>query len=46
MIMGKVGWTVIIILGAALAADQYWNYGHYTDGAIAVLRQIQHSFGW
>jgi hypothetical protein len=44
--MGKVGWAAIIVVGAAFAADQYWNYGSYTDGTFSVLRQIRHSFGW
>jgi hypothetical protein len=44
--MGKFGWVVIFGLCAAFAADQYWNYGYYTDGAIAMLRQIRNSFGW
>jgi hypothetical protein len=44
--MGKFSWTVLVVLGAAFAADQYWNYGYYTDNAMNVLRQIQHSFGW
>jgi hypothetical protein len=44
--MGKLAWTAIFVFGAAFAADQYWNYGHYTDGTLAVMRQIRHSFGW
>lgn len=44
--MGKFGLTAIGILAAAFVADQYWNRGYYTDSALAVLRQIQHSFGW
>jgi len=44
--MGKFGWTAIGILVAAFVADQYWNYGYYTDSALAMLRQIRQSFGW
>jgi hypothetical protein len=44
--MGKFSWTAIIVFGAALAADQYWNFGKYTDATLTVLRQIRHSFGW
>jgi hypothetical protein len=44
--MGKFGWIAIGVLIAAFVADQYWNYGHYTDAALNVLRQIRHSFGW
>jgi hypothetical protein len=46
VVMGKLGWTAIFVLGAALAADQYWNFGRYTDAAIAMLRAIQRSFGF
>lgn len=44
--MGKFGWAVIVVLGAALAADQYLNYGYYTDSTLTVLGQIKRSFGW
>jgi len=44
--MGKLGWAAIFVFCAALAADQYFNYGYYTDGALAMLRQIRYSFGW
>jgi hypothetical protein len=44
--MGKLSWTAIFVLGAALAADQYWNYGYYTDGTMNMLGQIRRSFGW
>ena len=44
--MGKLGWTAIAVLGCAIAADQYLNYGYYTDGVLSALRQIRHSFGW
>jgi hypothetical protein len=43
--MGKFGWTVIAVLCAALAADRYFNYSYYTNGALAVLREIRHAFG-
>jgi hypothetical protein len=44
--MGKLGWTAVFVLGAAFAADHYYNYGFYTDGTMNMLRQIGHSFGW
>jgi hypothetical protein len=44
--MGKLGWAVVVVLGTAFAADQFWNYGYYTDGVLAILRQVRHSFGW
>jgi hypothetical protein len=43
--MGKGILTAVLIFGAAVAADQYYNFGYYTDGTLAMLRQIQHSFG-
>jgi hypothetical protein len=44
--MGKQSLVVIIIIACAIAADQYWNYGFYTDGTLRALHQIRHSFGW
>jgi hypothetical protein len=44
--MDKLGWLAIGVLAAAFAADQYWNFGKYTDATLHVLREIQHSFGW
>jgi hypothetical protein len=44
--MGKFGWSVVIILIGAVAADQYLNNGYYTDGTMTMLRQIRNSFGW
>jgi hypothetical protein len=44
--MGKFGWSVVTIVIGAVAADQYLNNGYYTDGAMAMLRQIRNSFGW
>jgi hypothetical protein len=44
--MGKLGLIATGVLAAALVADEYWNYGYYTDGAVAMLRHIRHSFGW
>jgi hypothetical protein len=35
-----------MVLAAAFAADQYWNYGYYTGNALSVLRHIRRSFGW
>ena len=36
--------AVLLVLGAA-QLDQYLTYGRYTDGTMAMLRQIRHSFG-
>jgi hypothetical protein len=44
--MDKLGWMAVGVLGAALAADQFLNYGYYTDATLATLRAIKHSFGW
>jgi hypothetical protein len=44
--MGKGIWSAIVALGAVVAADQYFNRGYYSESALAVLRQIRHSFGW
>ncbi len=44
--MGKFGWTVIFILCATLAADEYLYNGYFRDGAVSMLRQIEHGFGW
>jgi hypothetical protein len=44
--MGKPGLIAIVIFGAAIVADRYWNYGYYTDGAMILLREIRRSFGW
>ena len=44
--MGKLAWTAIFVFGAAFAADQYWNFGKYTDATLSVLHQIRYSFGW
>ncbi len=45
-VMGKLGWTAIFVIGAAVASDEYWNYGYFTDGTLEVLREIRHAFGW
>jgi hypothetical protein len=44
--MGKIGWPILIALCATVAADEYFNYGRYTDGVMATLRQVQHALGW
>jgi hypothetical protein len=41
----KIGVEQIEKALAAAAADQYWNYGYYTDGTLQVFRQIRHAFG-
>jgi hypothetical protein len=35
--------AVLLVLGAS-QLDQYYCHGRYTDGAMAMLRQIRHSF--
>ena len=42
--MGKLGWSAIIVLLAALMADQYFANGYYTDSGLAMLREIRYSF--
>ena len=42
--MGKLGWSAILILLAAVTADQYLNHGYYTDGTLAMIREIWYSF--
>jgi bacteriorhodopsin len=42
--MGKGILIAVLIIAAAVAADQYFKFGYYTDGTLAMLRQIQHSF--
>jgi hypothetical protein len=44
--MGKLGWTAVLVFCAAVAADQHFNYGRYTDGTLAMLREIRRAFGW
>ena len=45
--MGGKGFLIaILIVGAAVAADQYFNSGYFTDGAIAMFREIKRSFGF
>jgi len=45
--MGGKGFVIaIFIIGAAVAADQYFHSGHYTDGTLDMLRQIQQAFGF
>ena len=44
--MGKLGWTALVVVCAAVVADRYWNYGYYTDGALQVFREIRRGFGW
>jgi hypothetical protein len=40
-----MGWISVAGV-AAVAADKYFNYGYYTDGALLMLREIRRSFGW
>jgi len=45
--MGGKGFLIaIFIIGAAVAADQHFSSGYYTDGTLAMLRQIQQAFGF
>jgi hypothetical protein len=44
--MGKIGWPILIALCAAVAADEYFNYGRHTESTIATLRQVQTALGW
>jgi hypothetical protein len=42
--MGRFGLAVIFVFAAAIAADQYWNYGYYTDSTMSMLAHIKRSF--
>jgi hypothetical protein len=33
-------------LVAAVAADQYFNFGYYTDRSLSMLGQIKQAFGF
>ena len=44
--MGQFGWIVIAVLCAAWFADHYYNHDYFTDGALRMLREIRHAFGW
>jgi hypothetical protein len=35
---------VLLIIGVAVLADQYFANGFYTDSALSMLKQIRHSF--
>jgi hypothetical protein len=43
--MGKGISAAITALVALSLLDHYFYYGRYADAMLAVLRQIQHSFG-
>jgi len=43
---GKGFIVSIFIVGAAIAADEYFTSGYYTDGALAMLGQIRQAFGF
>ena len=36
--------TAVVLL-VAWQADKYFTYGKYSDAALAILRQMRHSFG-
>jgi hypothetical protein len=38
--------VAIVVIAAAVAVDEQYNFGHYTDGALLMLREIQRSFGY
>jgi hypothetical protein len=41
------GWVIaIVVIFAAIAADQYYYNGLHTDGLLRMFRQIRHSLGW
>ena len=42
--MIKLGSAALVALLAVIAADQYFYFGIYTDGVLALLRQVRHSF--
>ena len=36
--------TAVVLL-VAWQSDKYFTYGKYSDAALAILRQMRHSFG-
>ena len=45
--MGGKGFLIaILIIVAAVAADQHFNFGYYTDGSLSMLGQIKQAFGF
>ncbi|WP_256468894.1 hypothetical protein [Bradyrhizobium sp. 76] len=43
--MSKIGLVIFLVAAAAYAADQHWNYGHYTSSTVSVLRHAQRLLG-
>jgi hypothetical protein len=43
--MIKGTFIIAVVLLAASQFDQHFFYGRYTDAALAILRQMRHSFG-
>jgi hypothetical protein len=43
---GKGFLIAILTVGAAVVADEHYDFGHYTDGALSMLPEIRHSFGF
>ena len=43
---GKGILIAILMIGAGVAADEYYNFGYYTVGALSMLRELRHSFGF
>ena len=35
-----------VMMFSAVQLDQHYEGGFYTDGALAMVHQIRHSFGW
>jgi bacteriorhodopsin len=45
--MGGKGFLIaILMIVAAVTADQHFNFGYYTDGALAMLDLIKQAFGF
>jgi len=38
--------VVIGLLCIVWAIDHFYNYDYFSDGLLAMLRQMGHSFGW
>lgn len=36
----------LVIVAAVVIADEYFNWGRYTDAALVMLRNIERSFGF
>lgn len=43
--MFKGSFIAVVVLLVAWQIDKHLSYGKYSDAALAILRQMRHSFG-